>query len=254
MTGAHVLVIQPVQHAPVGRLREWWHSAGLRLDVLSPSDGDAVPPPEAAGDWDGVVVMGGPMGANDDAEFGWLTDVKRLLARTSSDGVPTLGVCLGHQLLAVACGGKVARNDAGIQAGLRDVRLGAATRTDPLHGGLGGDPVAVQWNNDVVVEVPVRATVLASTPEGVPQAIRTGPRAWGVQFHPEVDVATVRDWADRDVQDGSMSAAVAGQLIAEIERADASLVGCWRPWAERFAAVVERHAAQRVRGPRALGP
>lgn len=251
MTGARVLVIQPVPYAPVGRLGEWWQSGGLDIDVLSLADGDVVPPPEAVAGWDGVVVMGGPMGANDDAEFPWIADVKRLLAQTSSDGVPTLGVCLGHQLLAVACGGQVARNDAGIQAGLRRVELRPGAQADPLHGGLGDDSVAVQWNNDVVVELPVGATVLASTPEGVPQAIRTGTRAWGVQFHPEVDVRTVRDWADRDVQDGSVSPVLADQLLAEIERADASLVACWRPWAARFAAVVARYAAAGVTARRA---
>lgn len=245
---ARILVVQPVRHAPVGRLGQWWASAGIGLDVVSPPDGDAVPAPDAAlAHWDAVVVMGGPMGANDDADFPWLADVKRLLATTSALGLPTLGVCLGHQLLAVACGGRVVPNDAGIQAGLRPVGLMRGVEADPLHGGLGPDPVAVQWNSDIVVETPPGVTVLAATPEGVPQAIRAGSRSWGVQFHPEVVMDTVRDWAARDVRDGSMRAEVAGPLLAQIELADAELVACWRPWAQRFAAIVTEYAAGRVR-------
>ena len=56
--------------------------------------------------------------------------------------------------------------------------------------------MSVQWNDDIVVDVPDGAVLLAATPDGTPQALRVGGRAWGVQFHPEVDAAIVRAWAE----------------------------------------------------------
>jgi len=239
MTVARVLVVQPAPHAPMGRLQEWWAAAGLQLDVVSPSEGDAVP---TALDHDALVVMGGSMGANDDDAYPWLTDVKRLLADSSKNATPTLGVCLGHQLLAVACGGVVVPNPAGIQAGVQDVGLLGTAASDPLFGGL-FEPVAVQWNHDLVVELPPGATLLASHGAGTVQAMRTGPLAWGVQFHPEVDIGVVRGWADRDVATGELAASDADALIAPLAERDSTLVRHWEPWADRFAALVIRHAA-----------
>jgi GMP synthase (glutamine-hydrolysing) len=236
-----VLLIQPTPYAPVGRLGDWLEWAGLELEVISPSEGDAVP---AAPPHDAVVVMGGSMGANDDSLYPWLTELKALLARSAADGLPTLGVCLGHQLLAVACGGRVVRNDAGITAGLRRVGLSPGAASDPLHEVIGSSPVAVQWNNDIVVRMPPGGSVLASTESGVPQAIRTGERAWGVQFHPEADVHRVRNWAERDIAAGTMTPDAAEPLLDEIEAADQALVASWRPWAERFAAIVVAYAAR----------
>lgn len=241
MSAARVLVIQPAPHAPVARLGQWWRAAGLELDLVSPLEGDAVP---AAFDHDALVVMGGSMGANDDAAFPWLTEVKRLLAWSAENRTPTLGVCLGHQLLAVACGGTVTPNPAGIQAGVQEVGLLEAAAGDPLLAGL-ANPVAVQWNHDLVVDLPPGATLLATHPSGTVQAMRTGPQAWGVQFHPEVDARIVRDWADRDVADGGMRVTAADAASAPVAERDATLVGHWQPWAERFAALVIRHAASR---------
>lgn len=168
------------------------------VDVVRPDRGDGLPALDAI---DGLVVLGGSMGATDDERHGWLAPTRDLIATAVDAGLPVLGVCLGHQMLAAACGGRVARNPRGKQQGVLPVGLTDDGRGDALLGRLrathaGRDPVSLQWNDDVVVELPPGAALLAETADGVPQALRIGDAAWGVQFHPEVDPPIVRTWAE----------------------------------------------------------
>lgn len=243
MSPPRALVLQHADHAPPGQVGRWLAEAGLELDVLRPYTGDPVPDRI---NHDALVVFGGPMGADDDADHPWLTAEKRLLGRACADGVPTLGICLGHQLLAVATGGRVQPNPAGKQAGLHHIGLRPGAGADPLFGGFTADPVAVQWNDDIVVAMAPAVQLIAATPDGVPQAMRCGERAWGVQFHPEVGASTVLDWAERAIAQGRLQPAVAKAHVADVERDEEVLAATWRPWTERFAQVVrECHAARR---------
>lgn len=228
--GADVTVIQHGADCPPARLGDWLAEAGWPVRVLRGDGGDRVP--DSATGLAGLVVLGGPMGAYDDASYPWLTATKALLASAVAEGVPTLGVCLGHQLLAVATGGRVERCPTGRQAGLTPVALTAAGRADPLLAGSDGAP-AVHWNQDLVVDLPPQAELLARSPAGV-QAIRVG-LALGVQFHPEVDPTIVRGWADRNVAAGQLSRNAADRTLAALAAADADLIRTWRGFTHRFA-------------------
>ena len=144
------------------------------------------------------------MGATDDATCPWLTPTKALIREAVHAGQPMLGVCLGHQLAAVALGGTVARAPKGRQIGVFDVGWNAEAADDLLFAGLAAESAAgrptpaVQWNNDVVDEPPAGSTVLARGPSGTIQVLRFGPRAWGVQLHPEVGRDIVARWAQTD--------------------------------------------------------
>lgn len=190
-------VVQHEDGCPPGRFEGWLGEAGATVSVLRPDRGEALPAP---GSIDGLVVLGGSMSATDDDRCPWLPAVRSLLGEAVGARLPTLGVCLGHQLLAVAAGGAVAPNPAGRQLGVRPVGLRPPAQDDLLLGPLAGDGerLSVHWNRDVVVEAPPGAVVLAVSPDGALQAFRVGERAWGVQFHPEVDGSIVRSWAERD--------------------------------------------------------
>jgi GMP synthase (glutamine-hydrolysing) len=230
-----VAVVQHTAVCPPGRVGRWLEEDGCAVDVFSCFAGDGLPAsldPYAA-----LVVLGGEMGAYDDALHPWLTGTKALLREAVAAEVPTLAICLGLQLLAVASGGRVAPAAAGPQLGVRAVEPTAAATADPLFAGLPSGAVGVHWNNDLVVDVPPDATVL-STSAGTVQALRLGPVAWGVQHHPEVDVDTLRLWAEADVAAGLLDAATATARLAEVERHDAALAQVWRGAVGRFAAFV----------------
>jgi len=177
-------------------------------------------------------VLGGEMGAYDDPAHPWLRATKRLLCEAVETGVPVLGICLGHQLLAVANGGRVEPHPTGRQRGLYPMDWTDAAVDDALFGPLvraGGydEPVAVQWNVDVVAELPAGAQALARSADGVLQAMRVGQSAWGIQAHPEAGVGVVGTWS-LDASDQP--------LVAALGPAEPRLRACWRPLADGFAA------------------
>ena len=95
----------------------------------------------------------------------------------------------------------------------------------------------MHWNNDVVVDLPEGAVVLARTPGGEVQVARFAPRAWGVQSHPEVDVDVLRRWAASDRDDHVSMGIDQERVLADIEAAAAALTEHWQPIVARFAAI-----------------
>ena len=198
---ARLLVVQHEPDAPVAWLGEWWTELGLELDVVRGDLGEPVASSWAAGH-DGLVVLGGAMGACDDA--------RRRVARP--DPCPHRGCRRPRGARARGLPRSPAR-----RGGPR--RLGGAQPLRPHHrpGSGAADrcrgirPVAwavstgcaaIHYNDDVVTVVPAGATVLATLPDGRPQAIRFGPQAWGVQFHPETSPEVFGAWLRWDSPDG----------------------------------------------------
>ncbi len=231
-----VLVVQHEDECPPAWFGDWLAGAGVLLDVRRPYRDD--PLPESLDQHAGLLVLGGAMGANDDTRCPWLTPTKALLSSALVAEVPTLGICLGHQLLAVAAGGRVDRHGAGRQCGLLPVGWTTDAADDALFGPLvraGGyeQPVAVQWNLDVVTALPPGATPLAHAAGGAVQAMRVGPAAWGIQSHPEAGAAIVGAWIDNA---GEPPGAAEQRLLADLAPADEILRRAWQRLAEGFAA------------------
>jgi GMP synthase (glutamine-hydrolysing) len=236
-----ILVIQNDPTCPPGRFDRGFERAGVAVDLRRGFAGDDIPA-EARG-VDGVIVLGGAMGANDAALHSWLLPVQELIRSTVQGEVPFLGICLGMQLAAVALGGEVAINPNGRRAaGL--VRVAPAPDDDPLLGRLSPGLSAIQWNDDVVRRLPPRSVVLAQSPDGTPQAIRFGPAAWGVQFHPEATPDIFRSWLD---EPGANAAAERAAWRAVTE-ADDRLQALGDVIGQRFVALCRtaRPAAERT--------
>jgi GMP synthase-like glutamine amidotransferase len=219
---ARVHVVQHTVGEGLGRLADWLLAAGVDVHPTHPYLGNRVPP---SVEGDALIVLGGPMNANDDEHYPWLPSVRTLMHSAVEDGVPTIGICLGAQLLAVAMGGEVQRGEAGPEIGLGEVTVDVA---DEL---LSAGPMPViQWHYDAVTRLPDDAALLASSAAYPVQAFRVGELAWGLQFHMEATADIVRQWAAEE--------GMGPELAEPIQFAEPQLAAVGQRIARRFAAII----------------
>ena len=142
------------------------------------------------GDLDGVVVSGSPRDAwSDDPVNHTLMDLVRVCEQRD---LPFLGVCYGHQILARAWGGTVARHPGGLELGNTPVTLTDAGRACPLFEGIPARFDVLSSHVDAVLQLPPDAELLVEGAFTSCQGFRRGARQFGVQFHPETDPDTLR--------------------------------------------------------------
>jgi GMP synthase-like glutamine amidotransferase len=233
------LVIENDPSDDLRRLGEWFTEAGLELTVVRPHAGD--PLPETLDGFLALVVLGGDQSAYPDAagEPGapWFPAVEGLLRKAVRHRVPTLGVCLGGQLLAVAHGGLVERSTSGPEIGPGLVGRRDAADADPLFKRVPLLPDVVQWHRDEITELPIGAVLLAASTRFPHQAFRLGDRAWGLQFHIECDTDMIAEWTRSDAATLDELGYDPDAVVAAIADVLADVEEVWQPFAARFAAL-----------------
>ena len=202
-----IYFIQPDECVTPSRYGLWLDQWSVPTRTLHP---DQLPTPSAtSGTWDeentapdmltdasGIILLGGRMSALDDATYPWLRTIYALVRVAVENHIPVLGICLGHQIIAQALGGRVELNSSsGAQEGPHSVALTAEGAKDPVLGPLHafGDLVLYESHNDVVTELPPGASELATSTTCPVQAFRYG-SALGVQFHPEAAPDDMERW------------------------------------------------------------
>lgn len=173
---------------------EDWVIAGLGLPpqevaVIDVPAGEALPSGNGYG---GIVVTGSHAMVTERRE--WSERTAGWLRHSVRAGVPVLGICYGHQLLAHALGGEIGDNPKGREFGTVDVELEECARRDELLGGLPRRVRVQVGHTQSVLRLPPGAVQLASNPWDQNQAVRFGQAAWGVQFHPEFNAEIVREY------------------------------------------------------------
>ena len=135
--------------------------------------------PDGPAACDGWLITGSKYGAYEDHD--WIPPLEDFLKRVYAAGVPVVGICFGHQILAQALGGKVEKFEGGWSVGVKTYAID----------GIGGGLKVVAWHQDQVTELPVvnglPAAVVGSTPFCRYAALAYGDRAWSIQPHPEFD-------------------------------------------------------------------
>jgi GMP synthase (glutamine-hydrolysing) len=233
-----VLVVEHEKDAPAGWMGEHLEALGIRLEVVRPYAGDALP--DDLGDHTGLLVLGGAMDSWDDAGSPWLPQTRALIRLAEAEGRPVLGICLGHQVATLALGGEVGRNPAGSTVAVLPVSWGSEAGDDPLFAKACEATHAVHWNNDVVLRLPEGGRVLATSPDGAVQAARLGRHVWGVQFHPEAHAAILESWVAGYGTDHKERGADLDRYLADARRLAPELEESCRHLARSFATMLRR--------------
>ena len=189
------------------------HELHWRLDnVVAATERSALP---RLDELSGIAILGGPMGALDVVEHPGLGLEATLIREAFAAGVPLLGICLGHQLIATALGAELHRNAAN-EVGLGTVEVVA---NDAVFGAKATESTVLHWHHDVV-DAPDGASVLASTPQTPNQAFRIGEAVFATQFHAEVDSAMLATWLAEPAMANDLDAAAQASLPLEFAAAE----------------------------------
>jgi GMP synthase (glutamine-hydrolysing) len=240
VTSLPVLVVEHEAQCPPGWLAEWLAEAGCAVDVRRPYLDDDLPAGLDA--HRSMLVLGGSMSAGSDRHHPWLAEVKRLIRTATQGHVPVLGICLGHQLAAVALGGAVQPSPRGQRMGVHEVGWTPAAQADPMMSRVTSSRVGVQWNNDIVTVAPPGTEVLASSDDGDLQAARFATTVWGVQWHPEADAGIVRAWAEHDRASARARGVDVDEYVAQVAAAERQLRSSWQALATAFGAMTVQGA------------
>lgn len=239
---AHVLVVEHERDVDLGLIAGRLAAAGVVVDIVGPERGRDIP--GDLGGYDGLIVLGGTMDPVDDDGAPWLPQVRQLLRDAVRDQLPTMGVCLGAQLLGMAVGGTARRIPAGPEVGLVRIRPTGRAAEDPLLGQLGPNGRrALAWHWWEVTDLPDAylgepVTVLAESDACPVHAFVVGEAVWGIQFHLEALGPTAKRWASDDPERLVGIGVDPDALIEQVAAAEQELKDGWFPVVDAWIALL----------------
>ncbi|MEA2322668.1 MAG: hypothetical protein QOD81_2518 [Solirubrobacteraceae bacterium] len=243
-----LLVLQHLFCEHPGSFSDVIRERDVEVTTVELDQGEQLP---ALADVDAILVMGGPMSANDDHDHPWLAAERAFIAEAVWAGVPVLGACLGAQLLAAALDAAVYAAPGGPEVGLGPVDVTDAGRADPVFAGLAPSFVACHWHGDTY-DLPDGAELMASTSQCRNQAFRVGDSAYGVQFHVEVTADQIAQWRQVRSYVAALEAVLdpeaAQAFMSETEASVPELSAVGRRLISAWLDVAETAAAQRRDG------
>ena len=233
---AHVLVLQHNGFEGPERIEWALRAEGLECEFRDdPRSAEPLPDADSLA---AVVIMGGAMGALDHDQFPRLAAEAQLVRDAVDAGVPVLGICLGHQIIATAFGAAL-HPGATREIGVAPVEF---LEPDPWLGGVVGERDVLHWHGDNV-DLPDGATLLASTESCPVQAFRIG-SALGVQFHIELHAAALEDWLAEPEMLADLRGEDPDEILAAFHEAEPEIEEFAGPGFVRFAAAAAARARQ----------
>jgi GMP synthase (glutamine-hydrolysing) len=220
-------IVRHVAFEDLGTFGSVLASYGFDLCVMDAGVDDLFEPISRS---DLVVILGGPIGVYERERYPFLADEQRALEQRLRGRMPTLGICLGAQLMAAALGARVYPGGRK-EIGWGPVQLTAAGLETCLRR-LDGQAV-LHWHGDTF-DLPSGCERLASTHLYENQAFALGPNVLGLQFHPEVDARRFEQWlighagelSSADIDVGQLRAAV-NEGGEKLRVAGASVISHW---------------------------
>ena len=194
--GNNVLMLKHIAIEGGGTIEEYLLSKGDKIDRRELQDGDSIP---SKLDYDAIIILGGPMNVYEEDKYPFLKDEDKLIKEAIKKEIPTLGICLGAQLIAKAAGSRVTKNIVK-QAHQKEIGWYKVNLTDegknaPVFKGLGEGFDVFQWHGDTF-GIPENGNLLATAELCTNQALRVGKNIYGLQFHMEVTDDMIYKWID----------------------------------------------------------
>ena len=179
------MVIQNIGCEHLGNLAKLFELDGFNVTILN-SQNDSIPTDLIS--YSGIIILGGPMSVYDN--YAYLKNEQKLIKKAVDMNIPTLGICLGSQLIAEAMGGKVYPGNLK-EIGWHDIEITENGSRDIFNGIATLKNTVFQWHGDTF-ELPSSAIILAKSNTYV-QAFRIK-TAIGIQFHIEVNESMINEW------------------------------------------------------------
>lgn len=227
-------------NSPAARFVPALTAVGFTIDDVVP---DEDPLPDSLEGYDAVVACGGTHNTHETDRFPWIPAEVALMAEAIERGVPTVGLCLGAQMLTEAAGGKVYRAPVH-EVGWFPVEMTPAAASDPILSGFPSSFHAVEWHY-YACEAPAHAVELARN-DSCLQAFRIGDAAWGTQFHIEVDRTILETWQREAPGELEQVGYPRDRYRNELERYLSAHMALGDEMARRFAALAAARARSRA--------
>jgi len=196
---AEILVLKHIEIEGPGSIGEFFKNTSWNLKIVDLSKGESLP-----GNFRNIraiISLGGPMNAYEEDKYSFLKDETEFLQGALRSEIPILGICLGAQLLARACGAKIGKAPVK-EIGWHKISLTEAGKSDPLFIALPNELEMFQWHEDTF-GIPHGAAHLAESKSCPNQAFRFGKNAYGIQFHAEVNPEMIESWIIKYAQNGA---------------------------------------------------
>lgn len=230
-----VLIVVNSPSSGPRRLTDWLAEAGFEVVPALGSDGL---PSELDG-FDGLVLLGGGLMPDDFERAPWLHAERRLTAEAIARDMPTLGVCLGAQVIAQVAGGEVRACYGPKERGATMIHANEDGRVDALLSVCADGAPMIENHEDMITRLPVNAVLLASSDQVENQAFIIGSHVRGVQFHPEAGASDLAAWDDAALQTEGHDLS---QLIAAAELVNEANTEASRQMILAFAGEVREYA------------
>jgi GMP synthase-like glutamine amidotransferase len=177
-----LLALQHDEYDDAGSIIEWALKNNHTLTTVVLTKGEKLPPDL---DFDILFIMGGTMNVYEEDKFPWLAEEKVFIKKAVEAGKIAVGFCLGGQLLAVALGGKVTRNEE-TEIGWRTVNFNKTVQEHPVLSVFGESAVIFQWHSDTFSVLPENARLIASNDVCAHHGFIYGNNVFAFQFHLEL--------------------------------------------------------------------
>jgi len=193
-----VLICKNIRTEGPGTIGDYLKTREIPCRIVELSEGERIPDPDG---FDVLVIMGGPMSANDTGAYPYIEEEEKLVDNFISKGKKVFGICLGAQIIAKALGSSVYRGEVE-EVGWHDIELTYNGLKDTLMRGLALHPVAkdlwrrfkvFHWHGETF-DIPKGAVRLAGSELYLNQAFKYRDKAYAFQFHIEVTKKMIYDW------------------------------------------------------------